>query len=158
MSPDSSFPDHGNSQLFSQGNHFSNFESSIRRTGSDRKVYLDTVGGTPITDATYTATLLRGSERELCSGFPRPSRPSMVVHYRDPRQLPLGQPTTLAVQIARAGTVVATSPTFAYTPPLSDPAPGEFLMINFRAFAVPEPHHRVGRSWPRCLVAVRRRK
>jgi hypothetical protein len=141
--------------------NFSNFATSFT-DGIDRKVYLDTVGGTPVTDVTWRAQLLEnGAPVGAAANFIGSFAPGQWAFGNRTLGVDKGVGTTLAVQILDAsGNVLVTSPEFAYTPPAGDtPAPSEFLMTNFRAFAVPEPSTiALGVLGVGALLLFRRRK
>jgi hypothetical protein len=109
--------------------------------GIDRRVYLDSIGGTPVTSTAYSATLLQDG---VAVGGPQAflgtSAPGQWLFANRTLRTPAGEAANLSVQIASGGNVVATSPVFTYAPPTDPAAPASaFLMTNFRAFAVPEP-------------------
>jgi len=75
--------------------------------------------------------------------------------------VPGGTQTTLQVGVLDAGgAVLATSDPFTYTPPTSaSPPPSDLVMVNFRAFTVPEPSTiALGVLGLGALVLFRRRK
>jgi hypothetical protein len=121
--------------------NFSNFGTSFT-DGIDRRVYVDEVGGNPVTDPTWRAQLLEnGAPVGAAANFIGSFAPGQWAFGNRTLSVPAGTPTTLAVQILNAsGAVLATSDTFSYSAPTgATPPPTDFLMTNFRAFAVPEP-------------------
>jgi hypothetical protein len=116
----------------------------------DRFVYADSVGGTLLDNATYQAGLfeLRSGNYvqlgDLCSfDFGGATIPGVWAWDGADRTLSVanGVDTTLQVRIFDgAGSLLASSADFTFrNANNSPPAPTDPLMINFRAFAVPEP-------------------
>jgi len=116
----------------------------------DRYVYVDTVGGTRVTDNSWTAGLfengtqlgdriaflgtIAGFEGIYEGIFPNDGVKRII-------SVPIATPTTLEVRVFNGqGVFLGASAPFAYTMGNTiPPALGDTLMINFRAFAVPEP-------------------
>jgi len=113
----------------------------------DRLVYVDRVGGTPVSDASWTASLLEnrgGTWTQLGDAVPFFGAGLEGIWAGDGVKriisVPVG-PTQLEVVIKNAqGAVLGTSAPFAYTVGATQPpAPVDTMIVNFRAFAVPEP-------------------
>lgn len=111
----------------------------------DRYVYTDTIGGTRVSDPTWTAALFEGDTKLGDSvqffgggGFEGIFAADGVQRVISVPQLGV---TSLEVRIYNAsGTLLGTSAPFQYTHAASvPPAGGDTVMVNFRAFAVPEP-------------------
>lgn len=111
----------------------------------DRYVYADRVGGTKVSDATWTAALFENNTK-LGDSVPFFGAGDFAgIFASDGIQRVVSVPqlgaTTLEVRIYNgAGALLGKSAPFQYTHASSvPPAGGDTVMVNFRAFAVPEP-------------------
>jgi len=161
----------GTFSILAQGQvDFFNDPSEAWPDSIDRYVYVDSVGGTRVTDNTWTARLFEngtqlgdpiaflgtipGFEGIYEGIFPNDGVKRVVSVLQ-------GVATTLEVRVFNGqGVFVGASAPFSYTMGSSiPPAPGDTLMIGFRAFAVPEPSTvALGVLGLSALLLFRRRK
>jgi hypothetical protein len=129
---------------------FSNapWEAWPEATPPDRLIYVDRVGGTPVSDATWTAALFEnrgGTWTKLGDSlaFFGTGLEGIIATDGVQRSLSVGLSAATQLKIAvynGQGALLGESPAFAYTHAASSPpSPTDTLMVNLRAFAVPEP-------------------
>jgi len=131
---------------------FSNapWEAWPEPTPLDRLVYVDrtSAGGTLVSDATWTAALfeLQGADYvKLGASINFFGTGLEGIYASDGIQRVISKApltaTTLQIRVFNGqGTLMGTSPDFQYTQATSvPPSPTDTLMVNLRAFAVPEP-------------------
>jgi hypothetical protein len=129
--------------------NFSNSASDYG-DGIDRWVYVDFVGGQKVVDTSWSAQLWEnvggtfesvGGRQNFLGAVGGIFTEGTWLFQGRTLTADRGEATTLQVRIYDgAGTELAQSTPFAYTPPTSaSPAPSDLLMTEFRAFAVPEP-------------------
>jgi hypothetical protein len=113
---------------------------------TDRLVYIDRVGGTPVNDATWSAQLwINQGGTWSTVGAPANFFGAGLdgIWAGENRSIPVnpGTATQLKVSILNGiGAPLAESAPFTFTQGQSiPPSPADLLMVNFRAFAVPEP-------------------
>lgn len=135
----------------------------------NRFVYTDFVGGQKVNDTTWTAKLFEGATERATGPFTSygPDYPlyfGIIENLGDPKTVlgaTAGVATTLEIRVYNgAGVFQGASAPFSYLMGSSvPPGPLDTLMVNFKAFAVPEPSTiALGALGLGALLLFRRRK